>query len=272
MTSRGKRYRAVFLSDLHLGSDGCRASLVLEFLDSMECEELYLVGDVVDGWVGRRAHRWKHEHTSVLIRLLELSVRGTKVTYTPGNHDSFMRVAVGRSFGRLTVAHSAMHELLDGRRLLVTHGDHHDKAVTTYKPVAWMCAWVYELLLRACGLLNRRRERKGRGPLLPHAIKNRVKGAVGRNSGLDELVKNEALTGGCIGVVFGHNHRPEFREDEDGFLHINTGDWVEHATVFVEHLDGQMELVDWLSLKRQAHAEPPSWFSKAHPDESGKQR
>lgn len=266
------RYRAVFLSDLHLGSDGSRASLMLEFLDSMQCEELYLVGDMVDGWVGRRPHRWRPEHTSVLVRLLELSVRGTKVTYTPGNHDAFMRAVVGRTFGGLTVAQSAMHELLDGRRLLVVHGDLHDKSITALKPLAWLSAWVYEWMIRICGFLNRRRARKGRGLLSPHGIKNRLKIAVNTKIGYEDLVINEALQSGCHGVVFGHVHRPELREEEDGFLLVNTGDWVEHATYFVEHLDGRTDLVDWISARQPLHAEPPTWFRDAHSSDPRKHR
>ncbi|NCZ83716.1 MAG: UDP-2,3-diacylglucosamine diphosphatase, partial [Betaproteobacteria bacterium] len=124
-----QRYRTVFISDIHLGTAGCQATELLEFLKSFECETLYLVGDIVDGWQLRRRWHWPQAHNDVVQKILRKARKGCRVIYVPGNHDEFARKYLNHSFGGIEVAHEWIHETADGRKLWVTHGDLFDGVI-----------------------------------------------------------------------------------------------------------------------------------------------
>src|SRR3954454_16271637 len=122
-------YRTIWVSDTHLGTSGCNAELLLDFLKSTECETLYLVGDIVDGWQLRKGWYWPPRHNDVVRCVLKKAKHGTRVVYVPGNHDEAFRGYVGLNLGGIELVHEAVHVTADGRRLLILHGDEFDGVV-----------------------------------------------------------------------------------------------------------------------------------------------
>ena len=239
------RYRAIFISDLHLGTPGCQAEALLAFLKSHPSDTLYLVGDIVDGWQLHRRWFWPQSHNDVIQKLLRRARKGCAVVYVPGNHDEFAREFVGHQFGGIDVLHDTVHTTADGRRLWVTHGDHFDGVIQCAKWLAYLGDNLYELTLRLNRHLNHWRGRLG----LPYwslsaYLKHKVKKAVSYVSDFEQALAAEAKRRGHDGVVCGHIHRAEMR-DIDGILYCNDGDWVESRTALVEHNDGRLELVHW---------------------------
>lgn len=247
-------FRTVFLSDVHLGAAGCKTDFVQHFLHSVRCENLYLVGDIVDGWVGTREGKWQQEHTNVVRTLLGMSKRGTKVFYTPGNHDAFMRRLNGSEFGNIEVDASFVHTTADGCELLVVHGDAFDSTCTKHPRMAWAGAWLYEWVVMLNISVNRRRTARSRRPIdFCTILKTTVKKLVRRVSSYETVVLEHAVELGYDGVVVGHIHRPTIERHGD-WLYVNCGDWVENCTAVVEHFDGRLELIRW----REHYLETPA--------------
>ena len=244
-----RRYRTIFISDLHLGTPGCQAGPLLDFLKSHPSDYLYLVGDIVDGWQLRRRWYWPQSHNDVVQKLLRRVRKGCRVVYIPGNHDEFARAFTGQHFGGIEVVPDAVHTTADGRDLWVTHGDHFDGVIQCAKWLAHVGDRLYEFTLRLNRHLNTLRGRIG----LPYwslsaYLKHRVKHALNYVTGFEQAVAREARRRGFHGVVCGHIHRAEMR-DIDGTLYCNDGDWVESRTALVEHYGGRLELVRWSSLR-----------------------
>jgi len=257
----GAQYRAVFISDLHLGTPGCQASALLEFLKAHPSQTLYLVGDIIDGWQLRRKWYWPQAHNDVVQKLLRRARKGCQVIFIPGNHDEFARNFTGNHFGGIEVREHAVHELADGRRLWVVHGDHFDAVIQCAKWLAYLGDNLYELTLRLNRHLNSLRARMG----LPYwslsaYLKHKVKTALNYVTAFEEAVATEAHRRGYQGVVCGHIHRAEMR-DINGTLYCNDGDWVESLTALVEHMDGRLELVHWHGAHE--HAVPVKAAAKA---------
>lgn len=239
------RLRTVFISDIHLGTAGCQAEALLDFLKHHPSEQLYLVGDIVDGWQLRRRWFWPQAHNDVVQKLLRRARKGCRVVYIPGNHDEFARQFAGHGFGGIEVLHEAVHVTADGRRLWVLHGDAFDAVVQCAKWLAHVGDTLYEFTLRLNRHLNRLRGQLG----LPYwslsqFLKHKVKRALNYVTSFEEAVAHEARRRGHHGVVCGHIHRAEMREI-GGVLYCNDGDWVESRTALVERLDGRLELVRW---------------------------
>jgi len=239
------RFRSVWISDLHLGTPGCQAHALLDFLKQVECEHLFLVGDIIDGWQLRRQWYWPQAHNDVVQKLLRKARKGTRVVFIPGNHDEFARRYVEHNFGGIDVAEEWIHETADGRRLWITHGDLFDGVIQCAKWLAHVGDSLYEFTLKLNRHLNRLRARLG----LPYwslsrYLKFKVKRAVSYVGDFEAAVAREARRRGVHGVVCGHIHHAELREI-DGILYANDGDWVESLTALVEHADGRLEIVDW---------------------------
>ena len=158
-----RRYRAVFISDLHLGSPGCKAECLLDFLHHVESEHLYLVGDVVDGWRLKKKWFWPEGHRRILQILLARARRGSHVVYLPGSHDETLRKLIGCTFGGVRILHDAIHKTADGRRLLVIHGDVFDGVCTDMRWLARLGSVAYETTLAINTGFNRLRRRLGLG-------------------------------------------------------------------------------------------------------------
>ena len=239
------RYRAVFISDLHLGTAGCQAAALLDFLKHHPSQTLYLVGDIIDGWQLRRRWFWPQAHNDVVQKLLRRARKGCRVVFVPGNHDEFARQFHGHHFGGIEVLNEAVHTTADGRQLWVVHGDHFDGVIQCAKWLAYVGDNLYEFTLRLNRHLNSLRARLG----LPYwslsqYLKHKVKTAVNYVSDFESAVAAEARSRGYQGVVCGHIHRPEMRHIH-GTLYCNDGDWVESLSALVEHLAGRLELVHW---------------------------
>ena len=239
------RYRSVFISDLHLGTPGCKAECLLDFLHHVESEYLYLVGDIVDGWRLRKRWFWPEHHDQILHTLLARASRGTRVVYLPGNHDEALRKLIGCTLGGVRILHDAIHKTADGRRLLVIHGDVFDGVCTDVKWLARLGSLAYETTLAINNGFNLVRRWLGLGywPLSAF-LKAQVKAAVNFVERYEHSLAAEARRREVSGVVCGHVHKPEIRTIE-GVQYYNDGDWVESCSALVEHWDGRLELLHW---------------------------
>lgn len=249
MTDAHCVYRSVFISDVHLGTRGCQAEMLLDFIRNLECDSLYLVGDIVDGWKMKSGWHWPQAHNDVVQKILRLARKGVAVTYVPGNHDEVIRDFCGVHFGGVVVARDAIHETADGRRFLVTHGDEFDAVVQHARWLAFLGDWAYRALLASNTLINRVRRRLGFGYWSFSAFaKTRVKKALQFIENFEQAVADEARRRGVDGVICGHIHKAEMR-DIDGVAYINDGDWVESCTALVEHADGRLEILEWAKVR-----------------------
>ena len=238
-------YRSVWISDVHLGTAGCNAAMLLDFLRSIECETLYLVGDIVDGWRLKKGWYWPEAHNEVVRRILKMAHKGTHVVYVIGNHDEMLRDYAGMGFGGIELVHEAIHETADGRKLLVTHGDAYDGVVLYARWLAFLGDQAYYMLLKANLVFNQVRKRLG----MPYwslsaYMKRRVKNAVQFVCNFEEAVAHNVIDRQLDGVVCGHIHCAEIRTIGD-ITYYNDGDWVESCTALIEEKDGTMALIDW---------------------------
>jgi UDP-2,3-diacylglucosamine pyrophosphatase LpxH len=255
-TDSSIRFRTVWISDIHLGTPGCQAGALLDFLRQVECDTLYLVGDIVDGWQLRRSWYWPQAHNDVVQKLLRKARKGTRVVFVPGNHDEFARRYLGHEFGGIEVVEEWIHVTANGQRLWVTHGDLFDGVIQCAKWLAYVGDWFYELILRLNRHFNSMRARLG----LPYwslskYLKQKVKRAVSYVGDFESALAKEAKKRGADGVVCGHIHHAELREI-DGIVYANDGDWVESLTALVEHADGRLEIVEWAKHLPTAAAVP----------------
>ena len=238
-------YRAIFISDLHLGTPGCQADALLDFLKEHTSDYLYLVGDIIDGWQLRRRWYWPQAHNDVIQKLLRKARKGTRVIYVPGNHDEFARHFLDHHFGGIEVVDQAVHKTADGRQLWVIHGDYFDAVVQQAKWLAYVGDYLYEFTLKLNRYLNNMRGRLG----LPYwslsaYLKHKVKKALNYVTDFENAVAHEAAKHGYQGVVCGHIHRAEIR-DVNGVLYCNDGDWVESRSALVENEQGELSLLYW---------------------------
>lgn len=244
------RCRAAFISDVHLGTRGCQAELLLEFIRELDCETLYLVGDIVDGWKLKSGWFWPQAHNDVVQKILRMARKGVRVVYIPGNHDDRVRDFYGVHFGGVVVARDAIHEAADGRRYLVTHGDEFDGVVQNARWLAFLGDWSYRGLIALNTRFNQARRLLGLGYWsLSAFLKHKVKDAVAFIDRFEATMAEEARRRGVQGVICGHIHKAEMREI-DGVLYLNDGDWVESCTALVERHDGTMEIVHWLDARK----------------------
>jgi UDP-2,3-diacylglucosamine pyrophosphatase LpxH len=243
------RLRTVFVSDVHLGSKGCRADQLLEFLKSVEVDYLFLVGDIVDLWAMRKNFYWPQEHNNVLRTILGKAKGGTRVIYVPGNHDEDLREFCGSVFGNLSIHREYLHWTIDGRRLLVMHGDEFDTVVKCSPWLARLGSTAYDLTLRLNHHFNTVRRLFG-FPYwsLATYLKQRVKNAVQYIASFERAVAHAARRREVDGVVCGHIHRPAMREI-DGVMYCNDGDWVESCSALVEDMNGRLALWSWPQMR-----------------------
>ncbi|MCG8503472.1 MAG: UDP-2,3-diacylglucosamine diphosphatase [Sphingomonadales bacterium] len=254
--SREKRhFRAIFISDIHLGTRGCNAELLLDFLKHTSSDYLYLVGDIIDGWRLKKAWYWHPTHNDVIRKVLKKARKGTQVIYIPGNHDEVLRDFVGNNLAGVEIARDAVHVTADGRRYWVLHGDEFDGIVRHAKWLAHLGDHAYNLLMKINNGLNIARRRLGYSYWsLSAFLKYKVKNAVEYISSFETAVAHEAARRGVDGVICGHIHHAEERMIGD-IHYCNDGDWVESGTALVEHTDGRFEILFWADMVR-ANEEP----------------
>src|SRR5262245_32635519 len=250
------RLRTVFVSDVHLGSRGCRADLLLEFLKSIEVDRLFLVGDIFDLWAMRKSFFWPQEHNNVLRTILGKAKGGTRVIYIPGNHDEEVREFCGTVFGNLEIHREYVHTTGENKKLLVMHGDEFDTVVKCSPWLARLGASAYDFLLWMNRYVNSVRRLFGfQYWSLASYLKHRVKNAVQYISSFENAVAHAARKRGVDGVVCGHIHRPEISEI-DGVTYCNDGDWVESCSALVEDMNGRLSILSWPEVRATLEERP----------------
>lgn len=244
----GARHRTLWISDVHLGSPGCKAGSLAQFLKENDCEQLYLVGDIFDGWKLKQNFYWTREQSMVIRRLLTKARRGTRVNYLAGNHDAFLRqfVRTRLRLGNIRLMREAIHSTADGRRLLVTHGDRFDTFVNRFPRMSLLADFGYEKLMRLSDRVNVARRAFGLPELSISArVKDGVKSVVQLVSGFDGAVIEECRTRRLHGVLCGHTHHAETRLIRDGITSYNCGDWVESCTALAEDFNGVIRIIHY---------------------------
>ena len=253
-----QRHRTLWLSDLHLGSPGCKAARIVKFLRQNECERLYLVGDIFDGWKLKARFYWTPDHTRVIKAILAKARRGTQVYYLTGNHDAFMRQFVKSKLhlGPIRVVHELVHTTADGRRLLVQHGDQYDAVVRGLPGLAYAGDFAYEVLMKASSWFTRNTQRFGVPDdfSISAFAKDRVKSLVQYLSGFDDAVYYQCKRRGYHGVICGHTHHSEVRHVRNGIMSYNCGDWVESCTALGEDANGHIRILH--AETERAHKAP----------------
>jgi len=253
-----RRYRTIWISDVHLGTRACRAELLLDFLRHHDADLIYLVGDIVDGWQLKKSWYWPQSHNDVVQKILRKVRKGTSVVYIPGNHDAGARGFADLSFGGVLIRNEAFHRTADGRVLWVIHGDAFDGAVKFSRVLAWVGGWAYDLAIALNGIGQGVREWLG----APHwslaaEVKRRSRRVAAYIEAYERAVMAEVRNRRVDGVVCGHIHTTALKTI-DGLLYCNDGDWVENCTALVEHEDGRLETVSWLKARRPAAAFSPA--------------
>lgn len=236
-------FRAIFVSDLHLGTRAFQADAFLAFLKRHDAETIYLVGDIIDFWRIRRSPCWLQSHNDVLQKLLRKVRKGARIIYIPGNHDEALRTYCGMRFGGIEVHHDYIHITADGQKLLVMHGDEFDVVVRYAKWLAFLGDHAYEFALWCNHPLNWIRRKFGFGYWsLSSYLKLKVKLAVNFIGNFEQVLAEEAKRRQVDGVVCGHIHHAANRMI-DGVRYINCGDWVESRTAIAEDYSGQLHLI-----------------------------
>ncbi|WP_170308137.1 UDP-2,3-diacylglucosamine diphosphatase [Aurantiacibacter suaedae] len=244
-----RKYRTVWISDIHLGTKGCNAELLIDFLDNVDCETMYLVGDIIDGWRLKKKFYWPAAHNDIVWRIMKRAKRGTRVVYIPGNHDEMFRQFTGLNFGGIEIRRAAFHDTADGRRLMVLHGDEFDAVMLSHRWLAFVGDALYTFMMGISRWVNLVRRKLG----LPYwslskMAKHKVKNAVEFIGRYEEVVARAAAERGVDGVVCGHIHTAEhrmFAHSGKDIEYWNDGDWVEGCNALVEHADGKMEILHW---------------------------
>ncbi len=241
-----KHYRTLFISDVHLGTKGSQADLLLDFLKTHEADTYYLVGDIVDFWRIKRAPHWPQSHNDVIQKLLRLVRKGARFIYIPGNHDEDLRAYCGQHFGGVEFKLNDIHITANGRRFLVTHGDEFDVVISYVKWLAFLGDWAYGLAMGVNTAFNKVRRQFG----MPYwslsaYLKHKVKTAVNYIGDFESALTAEARRHNAEGVICGHIHFAALHEI-DGVAYINCGDWMESATAVGENDDGTFEIIRYL--------------------------
>jgi UDP-2,3-diacylglucosamine pyrophosphatase LpxH len=241
------RVRALFLSDIHLGTRGCQADRLLDFMRYYDSDTVYLVGDIVDGWQLKSSWYWPQAHNDVVQKLLRKARKGTRLFYIPGNHDEFLRDYYGTHFGGIEVLADTIHVGADGRRYLVIHGDLFDVVIRHARWLALLGNHAYDFAIWLNTYFNTVRRFFGLTYWsLSQWAKLKVKNAINFIGEYERTLAAEAQRRGVNGVICGHIHHAVIRTTSQ-ISYMNCGDWVESCTAIVEHFDGAFEIVRWTS-------------------------
>jgi UDP-2,3-diacylglucosamine pyrophosphatase LpxH len=245
------KYKTICISDTHLGAKEAKAGILSDFLKHHACDNLFLVGDIIDGWkIQQNKWRWKPSHTRVIRQILNYSKSGTKVVYVTGNHDEFIRPFVSHiALGNISICNQAEYRDIDGNRLLITHGDLFD-GITRLAPwLGFLGDKAYDSVLWMNNHFNVARHRMGFGYWsLSKYLKHKVKKAIDFVFKFEENLTTYAAKRGFDGVICGHIHTAEIKL-VNGIIYMNDGDWVESCSALVEHYDGRWEIIYWTKGK-----------------------
>lgn len=257
------QYRAIWISDLHLGSRHANSEYLLDFLRKTNSEYLYLVGDIIDFWKLGKHKYWPHVNNHIIRTVLKKARTGTRVIYIPGNHDEILRKYSGQELHSVTILREAVHTTVNGRTFLVTHGDEFDCVVQKSKWLAVVGSIAYELLLASNSLLNRLRASCG----LPYwsvsaYLKSRVKKVVSFVGSYEREVAATARRKKVDGYICGHIHQAASK-NIGGIIYKNIGDWVESCTALTEDSKGELNIICWTS-KDDATVTLPAYYEDCY--------
>ena len=259
-----QKFKTIFISDIHLGTEDSKVREVIDFLKHSECDRLVLNGDIVDGWALKRGARWRKRHTRFVRTVFNMMEKqGVEVIYLRGNHDDIVDRFLPIAFGGLRMVKEFIHKGINGKSYLVVHGDGFDSVSTNHKWLAATGAVGYNVLLNLNRNLNKMRAWLGKPPYsLSKAVKSKVKSAVSFVDRYEEQLQRFAEKRGCDGIICGHIHTPA--DQQCGDVHyLNSGDWVESLSAVVEHQDGKFEVLYYEEFLKRLHGVAPK-------DEEGK--
>ncbi len=241
------KYKSIFISDIHLGTRFSKAKNLLNFLKHNECEHLFLVGDIIDGWAIKRKLIWPQEHSDVIQKILKKARKGTKVTFITGNHDEFLRPFVPLLLGNtITITNELEYDAINNKKYYITHGDFFDSITMTKKWLAILGDYGYDILLHLNAVLNFFRKNIGIKKYwsLSKYVKDNVKSSVSFINDFEKVLSNHARNKGYDGIICGHIHKAEIRVIDE-IEYLNCGDWVESCSAIVETFDGKFEIINW---------------------------
>jgi len=239
------RNRAIFISDVHLGTKDCKAAQLNEFLKTHHCKTLYIVGDFIDGWRMAKKVHWKKSYTRILRRILKLSKRGVDIYYITGNHDEFLRKFANNRFDNIHLLNKVVHETADNRRLVIMHGDQFDGVTRAHSILKWIGDWGYDVLMFLNRQFNRARAKYGYGYWsFAGFLKQHIKRAQTYIADYEDAASHYAAKHQFDGIICGHIHHPAIKQI-NGVSYYNTGDWVESCTALIEDFNGRFSLMDW---------------------------
>lgn len=243
-------YRSIFISDVHLGTKGCQADLLNDFLKHHSCDNLYLIGDIIDGWRIRKKFYWKESHNLVIRQIINKQKHGSNIVYVAGNHDEFIRPWLGHfSIGGIELVDSYDHIGADGKTYLIVHGDLFDGVTSVVPWLAHLGDSAYEFLIWLNRHYNKARNLFGlRYYSLSGYLKNKTKKALEFIFKFENTISEYAAAKGYSGVIAGHIHEACIK-DINGVKYMNDGDWVDSCSAIVEHDDGTFELIYWHEIK-----------------------
>lgn len=242
------KYKSIFISDVHLGTRFSKAKKLLNFLKHNECENLILVGDIIDGWAIKRKFIWPQTHSDVIQKILKKARKGTNVHFITGNHDQFIRPFVPLVLGdSLNISNELDYQGINGKKYYITHGDFFDSITMTKKWLAILGDYGYDLLLHLNTVLNFIRQKLGIKKYwsLSKYVKDSVKSSVSFINDFESVLSTHAKNKGYDGIICGHIHKAEIK-DINGIQYLNCGDWVENCTAIIETFDGEFKIIDWL--------------------------
>src|SRR5438874_12916884 len=252
-----RRYRTGWISDTHLGTRGCNATALLDFLRENDFETLYGVGELIDIWSLRRGIYWPQQHNDVIQKILRKDRKGTHVVYVPGNHDELVTDFCG-AYGNIEIKQRAIHVTASGERILIIHGHELDAVVQNVKWLAFAGDLGYQFLLSLNPFINFVRRRFGLGYWsLSAYAKRRVKAAVSFIGKFEAAVAHYAERYEVDAVLCGHIHSAAIREFGK-ISYYNCGDWVESCSALVESDDGVLSLLNYQSLSANGRAGAPT--------------
>lgn len=251
-----KKYRTIWISDVHLGYKGCKAEYLLHFLQSTDCDYLYLVGDIIDIWSMKRNMYWPQTHNDIVKAILDKAKSGTRVIYIPGNHDEILRHYQGVTFGNIVFRNEYVHTTKTGERFLILHGDEFDGVIQCGRLATFFGNQGYDFLLYINRLFNYTRRRFG----LPYwslasFVKSKIKNAMQHIENFERAAAYAAGKRSAQGVICGHIHHADIKK-VNGIVYLNTGDWVENCTALVETETGVIELLHWSEQYQTVKAFP----------------
>lgn len=245
-------YRTVWISDIHLGTKGCKADDLMDFLEHVECDYLYLVGDIIDLWKFKSGFYWPERHNDVVHHIMQKARQGTRVVYIPGNHDDPIRKYHGMHFNGIDIRRNAIHKISDGRKFLILHGDEFDSIACHNKRLAYIGGEAYEFLLIVNRWFNICRSKLGyKYWSLSAYLKHKVKNAVSFIDNYQQILCIEAKKQKVDGIICGHIHHANIASLAHQMTYANCGDWVESCTALVENYEGELAIIHWLEDRQQ---------------------